>query len=82
MFKVILKYDSSADLNSQDTYGNTPVHLATQSGRLDLLKLFLKNKQPLIKLSIRNSEGKTAIESAKDHDTLKVRAHIINSFYL
>lgn len=29
LFKVILKYDKSADHNSQDTYGNTPVHLAT-----------------------------------------------------
>lgn len=78
LFKVILNYDISADLNSQDTYGNTPVHLAAQIGRVDVLKLFLKKQ--LIKLSIKNSEGYSAIECAKDNETLKVsKQSIINS---
>lgn len=28
LFKTILAFDHSADINSQDTYGNTPLHMA------------------------------------------------------
>jgi ankyrin repeat protein len=30
LFKTILAYDLTADVNALDTYGNTPLHLAVQ----------------------------------------------------
>jgi hypothetical protein len=38
---------------------------------VDILKLFMKKK--FIKLSIKNSEGKSSIECAQENETLKVR---------
>jgi ankyrin repeat protein len=55
IIKIILKFDKTADLNSQDTYGNTPVHLAAQNGKADILSFFLDNFYADI--YVKNSEG-------------------------
>ena len=41
-----MKYDKYADLDSQDTYGNTPIHLAALNGKDQVLKYFLDNFNP------------------------------------
>lgn len=53
--KTILKYDKFANLNSQDTYGNTPVHLAALNGKAEILSYFLNKYNPHI--YIKNSDG-------------------------
>lgn len=50
-----MKYDKYADLCAQDTYGNTPVHLAAQNGKAKVLAYFLYEFNPQI--YIKNSEG-------------------------
>lgn len=53
--KTIIKYDKFAGVNNQDTYGNTPVHLAAQNGKADILSYFLNTQNPQI--YIKNSDG-------------------------
>jgi ankyrin repeat protein len=60
--KTIKKHDFNATLNSQDTYGNTPLHLAVQSGKTLVIKYFLKEHHPSI--TAKNSEGKTPLHCA------------------
>lgn len=55
IIKTIMKYDKFADLNHQDTYGNTPIHLAAQNGKASILQYFLSSFTPNI--YIKNSEG-------------------------
>lgn len=49
-----MKYDKFANIDDQDTYGNTPIHLAASSGKSQILSYFLKNFSP--KLYLKNIE--------------------------
>lgn len=70
IIKTILKYDKFANLNVQDTYGNTPVHLAAQNGKAEVLQYFLETYNPQI--YIKNSEGLSALHSSSNQDIFKV----------
>lgn len=71
-----MKYDPFADLNNQDTYGNTPVHLATQNNKQDVLEYFLDEFTPHIYL--KNSEGQSAFHSASNSEIFKVKHLTLN----
>lgn len=69
--KIILKYDKFADVNSQDTYGNTPLHLAAQNSKQIVLEYILNKFNPNI--YIKNSENQLALHSSTSQEILKVR---------
>lgn len=52
------------NVNQQDKLGNTPLHLAAFLGYMDCVKALLNT--PNIDLSIKNKQGKTALDMAKD----------------
>ncbi|CAG8518416.1 3317_t:CDS:2 [Ambispora leptoticha] len=51
------------DINQRDQYGNTALHYAAKSGRLDVVDLLLKQKN--INDTLLNNEGKQAVDMAK-----------------
>ena len=68
--KMLLKHDKFASLDAQDTYGNTPVHLAAQNGKAEILSFFLNNYNPHI--YIKNSDGQSALHSSSTQEIFKV----------
>ena len=54
----------SLDINAQDTQGNTPLHLAASSSRLDVVKYLLL--LPTINDTIVNLDRKQPVEVCKD----------------
>ena len=40
--KTILRFDSAANINAQDTYGNTPIHLAAINDLPQTLKKLMR----------------------------------------
>ncbi|RCK63629.1 Oxysterol-binding 1 [Candida viswanathii] len=60
----------SLDINAQDTQGNTPLHLAAASGRLDVVKYLLS--LPNINDTIVNLDKKQPVEVSKDANIAQV----------
>jgi ankyrin repeat protein len=56
-------HEKGADLNAIGQNGNTALHNAVRFGHYDLVTFLLNND---VRLDIRNSEGKLAIELADD----------------
>eukprot|EP00347_Sterkiella_histriomuscorum_P010547 403375863 len=69
IIKTIMKYDKFADVNSQDTYGNTPLHLAAQNSKQLVLEFLLNKYNPNI--YIKNSENQLALHSSTSQEILK-----------
>ncbi|KAI9146593.1 Oxysterol-binding protein-domain-containing protein [Paraphysoderma sedebokerense] len=59
----------NVDVNVVDERGETALHLAARNGRADLVEMLLKCS--VIVTTIRNSEGKSAIDVAKNEDIRK-----------
>lgn len=68
--RIVMKFDRFADVNDQDTYGNTPIHLAAANGKAQVLEYLLHSFQPQI--FIKNNEGKIAYQLASSEETFKV----------
>lgn len=49
------------DVNSTDSDGNTGLHISARTNYISCVKLLIKNK---VDISLKNSEGKTALEVA------------------
>lgn len=60
---------AGADINKPDEDGDTPLHHAASQGRRSFVKFLLDNNA---KTDIRNKEGKTALDLAKEHDRFEV----------
>ena len=60
----------SLDINAQDTQGNTPLHLAAASSRLDVVKYLLS--LPNINDTIVNLDKKQPVEVCKDANIAQV----------
>lgn len=52
------------DINAQDHHGNTPLHLAASSGRLEVIKYLLS--LPIINDTVANLDKKQPVELSKD----------------
>ena len=59
----------SADLNTRDKDGNTPLHVASNLSRAPVVRLLLE--QPDINDSVPNYEGKTPIDLAKNPEVFQ-----------
>ena len=58
------------DINARDPEGSTPLHLASQLGRTEIVMLLMS--QSNIDDTVRNSQGRTALEVAKGSETARV----------
>lgn len=68
--KFVLKH-KPGDLNAiEEQNGNTPLHLAANTGRLDVVDLFLS--QPQINDTIRNRDGQDPMEAAQTIEAAKL----------
>ncbi|CAG8537472.1 33448_t:CDS:2 [Racocetra persica] len=63
---IITNYSHIIDVNQRDQHGNTALHYAAKSGRIDVLELLLKQKY--INDTITNNEGKQPVEVAKNRE--------------
>lgn len=64
--ELVLKHQPSA-LNAQDSRGQTPLHLAAQLNRVDVVAAFLLQEQ--VDDMIKDHFGKTALDVAGGPDT-------------
>ncbi|KAI0244772.1 hypothetical protein L0F63_002954 [Massospora cicadina] len=62
---LISRLDPSC-VNAQDSGGNTPLHLATRSGRADIVKMLLNTRN--IDPTLTNAAGKAAEDIAKTQE--------------
>ncbi|MCO5576850.1 hypothetical protein L7F22_030670 [Adiantum nelumboides] len=68
--KFVLQH-KPGDLNAvEEQNGNTPLHLAASTGRLDVVDLFLA--QPQINDTIRNRDGQDPLEAAQTIEAAKL----------
>jgi ankyrin repeat protein len=58
--KAIMDHDKFANLSEQDTYGNTPLHLASLTQKADVLAYFMDNFTP--RLDLKNNEGNNPMQ--------------------
>ena len=70
VIQMIMKHDKFANINDQDTYGNTPLHLAAQNGKAQILSYLLKNYQA--ELYLKNMERQQPHQCSLNNDTFKV----------
>jgi len=62
--------DEFADLSEQDTYGNTPLHLAALTKKTDVVRLFMQSCRP--RLDLKNNEGLNPMEVSKNPEILAI----------
>ena len=60
--------DAKAEINLQNSDGNTPLHLAARNGHASAVEQLLKSNG--IRTDIKNAEGLTALEAAERRATL------------
>ncbi|KAJ5778600.1 hypothetical protein N7520_001846 [Penicillium odoratum] len=61
--EFVLSSSSGLDINARDREGNTPLHLASQLGRVSLVRELLNN--PEVNDAIVNYRGQTPLEAAR-----------------
>ncbi len=57
------------DINAKNNKGDTPLHIATSKGNKELVQLLLSKQ---VKTDIKNNEGKTPLELAKDQEIINI----------
>lgn len=62
---VDMLLNHTKDINKQDRYGNSPLHLATSYSNLSLIKTLVARKAFL---NYVNEQGDTALSIAEDND--------------
>ncbi|CAG8487846.1 16646_t:CDS:2 [Cetraspora pellucida] len=65
---IITNFSHIIDVNQRDQQGNTALHHASKSGRIDVLELLLKQKY--INDTITNNDGKQPLEVTKNRDVI------------
>ncbi|CAB0038441.1 unnamed protein product [Trichogramma brassicae] len=76
-FKVNKKIDQLVEVNAQDKLGNTPLHLALESGNKEMTEWLLSRGADL---NLTNEEGSTPLhmvcQNSGNHDTMEIwRTH-------
>ncbi len=69
--KALLAHASELDLNLKDSYGDTPLHLATKNGRIDVAKALCQNPdQQRLRANEEDAQGQTCLQYATEHDNI------------
>lgn len=63
---IITNFSQIIEINQRDQHGNTALHYAAKSGRIDLVELLMKQKY--INDTITNHDGKQPVEVAKNRE--------------
>lgn len=64
-----------ADINAQNAFGDTPLHLAVKKNFLKIIKILLEDER--IDVDMKNNEGYTPLDIAKVSFTLKIEIVIV-----
>ncbi|CAK9206328.1 unnamed protein product [Sphagnum troendelagicum] len=69
--KALLAHASELDLNLKDSYGDTPLHLATKNSRVHVVKALCQNphKQRLL-ANEEDAQGETCLQYAMENDNI------------
>ncbi|CAG8795297.1 9452_t:CDS:2, partial [Dentiscutata erythropus] len=65
---IITNFSHIIEINQRDQHGNTALHYAAKSGRIDIIDLLMKQKY--INDTITNHEGKQPVEVAKNREVV------------
>ncbi|OUM53453.1 hypothetical protein BVG19_g2735 [[Candida] boidinii] len=78
IIKYIVNNNLVSDINSQDESGNTPLHFASMSSRMDVIEFLMG--LPSINDCIVNEDGKQAIETTSDLQTVQLLSDMRTKF--